>query len=224
MSQFVPSFAHLARCRRVAARMACTALGVTALGVTILGVGLLGVTAAQTLAEQPADPANPVVAVQTSKGTFTIELFREQAPRSVENFLRYVDEGFYDETIFHRVIDGVLIQGGGYTLDGDEKPGHPPIRLESSQRRKNLRGTVGMARNDATGSARAQFYVNLRDNPGFDRTGTRFGYAVFGRVIEGMNVVERISRVQTSRRGTLSDIPILPVYVKSVRRLAALGP
>jgi cyclophilin family peptidyl-prolyl cis-trans isomerase len=165
--------------------------------------------------------ANPVVVIETSKGPITVELFPEKAPQSVANFLQYVDDGHYADTIFHRVIAGMIIQGGGLTPEGEEKPTRKPIRLESDNGLLNVRGTIAMARSAAKDSAMAQFYINVGDNPEFDRTGQHFGYTVFGRVIEGMAVVDRISKVQTSRRANFDDIPILPVFIDKVRRAAA---
>jgi len=165
--------------------------------------------------------ANPVVVIETSRGAITVELFPEQAPLTVANFLQYVDDGHYTDTIFHRVIAGMIIQGGGLTPEGEEKPTRKPIRLESDNGLLNVRGSIAMARSAEKDSAMAQFYINVGDNPEFDRGAQRFGYTVFGRVIEGMEVVDRISKVQTSRRANFDDIPILPVFIDKVRRAAA---
>jgi cyclophilin family peptidyl-prolyl cis-trans isomerase len=184
--------------------------------------------AAQARAQQEPAPvsgsssgANPVVVIETSRGPITVELFPEQAPLTVENFLQYVDDGHYTDTIFHRVIAGMIIQGGGLTPEGEEKPTRKPIPLESDNGLLNVRGSIAMARGADKDSATAQFYINVGDNPAFDRGPQRFGYAVFGRVIEGMAVVDRISKVQTSRRGNYDDIPILPVFIDKARRAAA---
>ncbi len=172
-------------------------------------------------AAQPsgAGSANPHVLIKTSKGSITVELFPDRAPKTVENFLRYVDNGFYDDTIFHRVIDGMIVQGGGYTPELEQKPLRPPIEIESDNGLGNTRGTVAMARNREQDSAQSQYYINVADNPNLDRTVLRSGYTVFGRVVAGMKVVDRVARVQTSRRGQFEDIPILPVYVDSIRRV-----
>jgi cyclophilin family peptidyl-prolyl cis-trans isomerase len=161
------------------------------------------------------------VVIETSRGAITVELFPEQAPLTVANFLQYVDDGHYADTIFHRVIAGMIIQGGGLTPEGEEKPTRKPIRLESDNGLLNVRGSIAMARSAEKDSAMAQFYINVGDNPEFDRGAQRFGYTVFGRVTEGMAVVDRISKVQTSRRANFDDIPILPVFIDKVRRAAA---
>ena len=169
--------------------------------------------------EAPSADENPHVAIKTSKGSITAELFPDRAPKTVENFLQYVDDGFYDDTIFHRVIDGVIVQGGGYTPELRQKPLRPPIEIESDNGLNNTRGSIAMARNLDKDSAQSQYYINVADNPDLDRTVLRSGYTVFGRVVEGIKVVDRIARVQTSRRGKFDDIPILPVYVESIRRV-----
>lgn len=161
---------------------------------------------------------NPVVVLETSKGTVKIELFPEEAPKTVENFLRYVDTGFYDDTIFHRVIRGFVVQGGGFTPELEMKPTLPPVEIESRNGLENNRGSVAMARNFDRNSATSQFYVNLSDNEQLDRGARNFGYTVFGRVIEGMDVIDRIASVQTSRRGQIDDIPIIPVFLETARR------
>lgn len=175
---------------------------------------------AQTADTTPPTPAidKPVVAVATSKGKITVELWPEDAPGTVANFLQYVDTGFYDDTIFHRVIDGVLIQGGGLSPELKAKIAGPPIKIESNNGRLNVRGTIAMARGHDKDSATSEFYINLRDNPDFDATLKRYGYTVFGQVIDGMQAADRIGKVQTSRRGRHAEIPILPVYVETIRR------
>ena len=176
---------------------------------------------AATGAEQTSKAAgtNPHVLIRTSKGSITVELFPDRAPKTVENFLRYVDDEFYDDTIFHRVIEGMIVQGGGYTPELEKKPQRPPIEIESDNGLDNTRGTIAMARNQERDTAQSQYYINVADNPTFNRTVLRSGYTVFGRVVDGMKVVDRIARVQTSRRGAFEDIPILPVYVDSIRRV-----
>lgn len=164
---------------------------------------------------------NPVVEIVTSKGKITVELWPADAPIAVENFLHYVDTGFYDDTIFHRVISDTLIQGGGLSPELNHKISGPPIKIESDNGRLNLRGTIAMARDLDKDSARSEFYINLRDNPDFDRTIKNYGYTVFGQVIDGIKAADRIGAVQTSRRATLDDIPILPVFVETIRRLDA---
>jgi cyclophilin family peptidyl-prolyl cis-trans isomerase len=173
----------------------------------------------QAPADAPA-PGNPVVVVSTSLGDITLELFKDQAPVSVENFLRYVTEGFYPDTVFHRVKKGFMIQGGGYTASLAEKPTRPPIQNEATNGLRNARGTLGMARRAALRSATSQFYINLVDNRMLDHTGyapDEFGYAVFGRVLSGMDVVDRIGDVPTKTTVDMEDVPVDPVIIKSVR-------
>ena len=161
----------------------------------------------------------PQVLIKTTKGEIKIELFADQTPRTVDNFLRYVDEGFFDDTIFHRVIRNFVVQGGGFTPELEMKPVHAAVKIESKSSLPNARGTVAMARNDNQNSATSQFFINVKNNDRLDRKAFSFGYTVFGQVIEGMEVVDRISRVQTSRRGFVDDVPILPVFVESIRRV-----
>jgi len=187
--------------------------------VSVLALAFFSAVQARPQEAAPAAASNlPVVVIDTSKGQIKVELFPEQAPESVKNFLQYVDDSFYDDTIFHRVIPGMLIQGGGFTPEIEEKPTRDPIALEADRGLANVRGAIAMARTMERDSARAQFYINVEDNPEFDRSGRGFGYAVFGRVIDGLAVVDTIARVQTSRRGPFDDIPILPVFINSIRR------
>jgi peptidyl-prolyl cis-trans isomerase B (cyclophilin B) len=173
----------------------------------------------QAPADAPA-PGNPVVVVSTSLGDITLELFKDRAPISVENFLQYVTEGFYPDTVFHRVKKGFMIQGGGYTASLAEKPTRPPIQNEATNGLRNARGTLGMARRAALRSATSQFYINLVDNRMLDHTGytpDEFGYAVFGRVLAGMDIVDRIADVPTKTTADMEDVPVDPVIIKSVR-------
>jgi len=171
--------------------------------------------------ERPAMETNPVVNVDTTFGVFSIELWSGNAPETVENFLRYVDEKFYDGTIFHRVINGFMIQGGGFTFDLKQKPTRTPIRNEARAEVKNLRGTVAMARTSVVDSATAQFFINLSDNDFLDHknmSARGFGYAVFGRVVEGMDVVDRIAKTPTTTVGEMDDVPVETVVITSIRR------
>lgn len=161
---------------------------------------------------------NPVVVLETSKGAIKIELFPGEAPKTVENFLHYVDAGFYSDTIFHRVIRGFVVQGGGFTPELELKPTLPPVQIESRKGLENKRGSLSMARRLDRDSATSQFFINLSDNEQLNRGARSFGYTVFGRVIEGMEVVDRIAAVQTSRRGEMDDVPIIPVFLESARR------
>jgi len=173
-----------------------------------------------------AADAKPRVEIDTSYGPVVVELEPELAPKTVANFLRYVHEGFYNDTIFHRVIDGFMIQGGGLLKDMSEKPGHEPIineaRLTSAAGLKNTRGTLAMARTGAPHSATAQFYINTVDNPVLDPkdgTDAGFGYCAFGRVVSGMEVVAKIEKVHTIWfRGT-PNVPEYAVRIKTARQL-----
>jgi cyclophilin family peptidyl-prolyl cis-trans isomerase len=172
---------------------------------------------------QPATPApgNPTVLISTSLGDITVELYNDRAPVSVQNFLQYVNDGFYPGTIFHRVISGFMIQGGGFTADMVEKPTRPPIRNEATNGLTNVRGTLAMARTEALRSATAQFFINVADNrPKLDHHGFSpedFGYAVFGRVLSGLEVCDRIAAVKTRTTGPHEDLPVEPVVIKVVR-------
>lgn len=178
---------------------------------------LLAVTCASVAPAARPEAARPVVTLQTSKGNIQIELFPEVAPRTVRNFLAYVEAGFYDDTVFHRVIEDFVVQGGGFTPELVPKPTGKPVRIETKNGIRNDRGTVAMARQWGKDTATSQFFFNLKDNARLNRGSQSFGYTVFGRVIEGMGVVDRISRVQTSRRGPMEDVPILPVFLEAVR-------
>jgi cyclophilin family peptidyl-prolyl cis-trans isomerase len=164
---------------------------------------------------------NPLLTVETSLGSFDIELFQDKAPISAENFLKYADEGFFNGTIFHRVINGFMIQGGGFTEDMEQKPTHDPIKNEATNGLKNERGTLAMARTMVVDSATAQFFVNVKDNEFLNHTSTSmqgYGYAVFGKVSSGMDIVDKIKAVQTGNKGGMQDVPTTPVVIKSVRR------
>jgi len=160
-----------------------------------------------------------MVVFSTTFGDMTIELYPQQAPLTVENFLAYVDEGFYDGLVFHRVVPGFVIQGGGMTEDLSPRPTHPPIRNEADNGLKNERGTLSMARTSAKDSATSQFFINLKDNAFLDHGVRDFGYAVFGRVIEGLEVMDRIAQVSTGTRGMHQDTPLEPVTILSARRV-----
>jgi cyclophilin family peptidyl-prolyl cis-trans isomerase len=159
-----------------------------------------------------------MVVFETTKGNVTIELYAEQAPVSVENFLEYVDVGHFDGTIFHRVIPGFMIQGGGFTEDMQQKPTRDPIKNEADNGLKNERGTLAMARTSDIHSATSQFFVNVADNAFLDHGGRDFGYAVFGKVADGMNVVDDIVGVPTGGKGGHQDVPLEPVVIRSAKR------
>jgi cyclophilin family peptidyl-prolyl cis-trans isomerase len=156
---------------------------------------------------------------KTSKGTFTVQLFDKQAPITVENFLRYADEGFFDGTIFHRVIAGFMIQGGGLTPDMKNKRGHEPIKNEAANGLKNKRGTLSMARTNDINSATSQFFINVADNDFLDHKPGNYGYAVFGRVDSGMDVVDAIAGVKTGNKAGHQDVPVETVVIESVTRI-----
>jgi len=182
---------------------------------------------AETKKPQASDPLHPVVEIQTSMGNIVVELDASQARLTVDNFLRYVESGHYDQTIFHQVLKDYVIMGGGYTPDLREKPTHPPIRNEAQRcGLKNLAGTIAMVRRpDVTDSATCQFYVNVVDNPNLDYkrpTPEEYGYCPFGKVISGMDVVRKIAAVEVgdrSDRPELERIPKQDVVIQSVRRV-----
>jgi peptidyl-prolyl cis-trans isomerase B (cyclophilin B) len=167
-----------------------------------------------------AREASPKVLMKTTKGDITLELYPDKAPITVENFLKYVDEQFYDGTIFHRVIEDFMIQGGGHTEDLTEKPSGPPIKNEADNRLSNDRGTIAMARTNEPHSATNQFFINHVDNSFLDhtaKTGEGYGYCVFGKVIQGMDVVDAIATVPTDR----NDVPKETVKIISIRRTSS---
>ena len=159
-----------------------------------------------------------MVIFSTSMGDITIELMSEEAPITAKNFLDYVDAKFFDGTIFHRVIPGFMIQGGGFTEDMNQKPAQAPIKNEADNGVKNTRGTLSMARTSDINSATTQFFINLKDNEFLDHGTRDFGYAVFARVVEGMDVVDKIAGVKTGNKGSHSDVPMEPVVTNTARR------
>lgn len=172
-------------------------------------------TPSQTMT-QPSTENRPVVVMTTTMGDITLELFAEESPITTENFLAYVESGHYNGTIFHRVIPGFMIQGGGFTENMVDRPTRDPIRNEAGNRVSNRRGTIAMARTNVIDSATAQFFINVADNTALDGDGIRGGYAVFGRVIGGMDVVDRIVAVPTGSRGPHDDVPVTPVVIREV--------
>jgi cyclophilin family peptidyl-prolyl cis-trans isomerase len=168
------------------------------------------------------DPPNPRVQFITSMGKFTVELYPQKAPKTVENFLTYVKDGFYKGTVFHRVIDGFMIQGGGFSADMQRKDTREPIENEAANGLKNIAGSIAMARTGQPHSATAQFFINVADNPYLDHkkpAGRGWGYAVFGRCVEGMDVVEQIKAVPTANNGPYRNVPVEPVVIKTVKLL-----
>tara|TARA_R110002073_G_scaffold43968_2_gene122269 strand:+ start:24666 stop:25232 length:567 start_codon:yes stop_codon:yes gene_type:complete len=169
-----------------------------------------------------ADAANnPRVVIRTSEGDITLQLFADKAPATVENFLAYVDSGFYAGTIFHRVIPNFMIQGGGLLPDLTEKPTNPPVVNESKNRLHNTRGTIAMARTNDPDSAGAQFFINQRNNLRLDWTPGRDGYTVFGEVLLGMDIVDFIATAPTRKVGLMDDVPEEPIVIQAINRLPA---
>jgi peptidyl-prolyl cis-trans isomerase A (cyclophilin A) len=163
----------------------------------------------------------PRVQFTTSAGAFTVEVYPDKAPRTVANFLEYVKSGHYNGTVFHRVIENFMIQGGGFAEDLRQKPTRAAIPLESRNGLKNSVGTIAMARTADPDSATSQFFINVVDNPGLDYPRPdRHGYAVFGKVVDGMNTVQAIRKVRTTRIGPMDDVPATPVIIQSAKILA----
>jgi cyclophilin family peptidyl-prolyl cis-trans isomerase len=170
-------------------------------------------------ADTAADTAPVKVLLKTSMGNVTLELDRAKAPLSVANFVQYAESKHYDGTIFHRVIPGFMIQGGGFTAEMQQRPTQPPIKNEAGNGLKNLTGTVAMARTNVVDSATAQFFINAKDNAFLDHrdeSPAGFGYAVFGKVVDGMDVVKKIEGVATATQGPHRDVPATPVVIESV--------
>lgn len=158
-----------------------------------------------------------MIKMTTNYGDIMVELFEEEAPISTENFKNYVENGFYDGTVFHRVISGFMIQGGGMTLEMEDKKGeNEPIKNEADNGLQNKRGTLAMARTQEVDSATNQFFINASDNAFLDHGERDFGYAVFGQVVEGMDVVDEIAAVETDEYEYMSDVPVEPVIIESV--------
>lgn len=197
----------------------------------LLAVGMMSLASlcfAAASEEQKAMPdkvekaTNPVVLIKTSKGDIKVELYADKAPATVKNFLQYVDEGQYNHTIFHRVINGFMIQGGGFTQDMKQKATRAPIQNEADNGLKNERGTLAMARTSDPHSASAQFFINVADNAFLNFRGknpSEYGYAVFGKVVDGMDVVDAIKQVKTSSKGPHENVPVEPVEIIDIKKL-----
>ncbi len=205
-------------------------LGISRFGlIVIVMAGLLMAGCNEEDSNSPADtnaPAvapsgNPVVVIETSMGTMTVELYLDEAPISVVNFLKYTDEKFYDNTIFHRVMSGFMIQGGGFEMDMQKKDTHAMIQSEATNGLKNLRGTLAMARlPNGTDTASSQFFINHKDNAFLNHSDNSlkgYGYAVFGKVIAGEDVIDKIAAVRTGVVGGMPNVPVKPVVIKSIR-------
>ncbi len=166
--------------------------------------------------------AGPKVEFETTVGNFTVELDPQAAPISSANFLKYVDAGFYSGTLFHRVIDGFMVQGGGFDQNMAEKTTRAPIKLESQNGLKNSRGTIAMARTSVPDSATAQFFINVVDNKSLDYPSPDgHGYAVFGKVIQGMDTIDKIRAVPTTSRGMFQNMPASPIIIKSAKQISS---
>ncbi len=191
---------------------------ITMLGTYLLYGGLLIMGVAFLADAAHAQAGNPQVVLQTSKGTITLELDPARAPITVENFLKYVDDGHFDGTVFHRVIPGFMIQAGGFTPDGKQKPTRPPIKNESGNGLSNAVSTIAMARTNDPNSATAQFFINVANNTQLDSYGG--GYCVFGKVVEGLDVVDAITKVKLARNesGEMAK-PTEPIIIQSAKRV-----
>jgi cyclophilin family peptidyl-prolyl cis-trans isomerase len=190
-------------------------LRITALAITTIFL----VTTANGGVKHMNKTENPVVLIKTSEGDIKVELYRDKAPATVANFLEYVKNKAYDGTIFHRVIDNFMIQGGGFTPSMHQINTLPPIKNEASNGLKNKKGTIAMARTNEIDSATSQFFINLKDNDFLNHRGNsphEFGYAVFGRVVEGMDVVEKIGHAKTVSKGYFRDVPEKTIVIKTV--------
>ena len=188
--------------------------------LAIVAAGPMAVPAhAQPATENATEKGGkPVVVLETSLGSIEIELDTEKAPISAENFLAYVDAGHYDGTIFHRVIPDFMIQGGGFEPSMSQKPTQAPIKNEAKNGLVNQRGTLAMARTNVVDSATSQFFINLKDNDFLNHSGRDYGYAVFGRVTSGMDVVDKIAAVKTANRGGHQNVPVDAVKIEKARR------
>jgi len=187
----------------------------------LMALSLLFFVPANTAAEEEGN--NPKVEVNTNLGSFTLELYPDKAPISVKNFMQYVSKKFYAGTIFHRVMPNFMIQGGGFTQDMMKKATGAPIKNEANNGLQNLEGTIAMARTGEINSATCQFFINVKDNTGLDHRGEtpdKYGYAVFGMVIEGMDTIKKIKDVKTTTKGAYENVPVKPVIIKSMKRVS----
>jgi peptidyl-prolyl cis-trans isomerase A (cyclophilin A) len=187
--------------------------------ILLLGGLFMALTLGSTMDANAAD--NPRVVMETSMGTMVLELYPEKAPITVKNFLDYVDAGFYDGTIFHRVIPGFVIQGGGFDAKMEKKKNNPPIKNEADNGLRNLRATLSMARTQDINSATSQFFINLKNNSNLDNGSRGFGYAVFAKVVKGVSTIDKIAGVKTTTKGHYQDVPVEPVILISAKREAA---
>jgi cyclophilin family peptidyl-prolyl cis-trans isomerase len=192
----------------------------TLVGALVLAIGAIQVGCTMAEDGKPQNPNDPIVLMSTSAGDVKIELYKDKAPTTVANFLAYVNDKFYDGTVFHRVIPNFMIQGGGFTPDMKQKPTKAAIKNEAGNGLKNQLGTLAMARTSDVNSATAQFFINTKDNDFLDHKDDSmqgYGYCVFGKVIEGSKVVQKIAGVDTTSKGPYEDVPVEPVVINSIR-------
>ena len=190
------------------------------IGPVLAALSLASTAALPTAQAADAPAAQPKVEFTTTLGSFVVQLDPARAPKTVANFLDYVKSGFYKGTIFHRVIPGFMVQGGGFTADMQKKPTRSPIPLESQNGLRNLRGTIAMARTSDPNSATSQFFVNVADNASLDYPKPDgYGYAVFGKVISGMNVIDKIVAVPTKDEGPFQNVPVKPIVIEDAKLL-----
>ena len=185
----------------------------------LLTMAVILAAAIPASSEEKASESYPHVYVKTNVGGFTIELYTDKAPVTVANFLNYVEKGYYSDTIFHRVIKGFMIQGGGFTVDMSQKDTAPSIKNEADNGLKNKKYTLAMARTDVVDSATSQFFVNVKDNSNLDhksKARLEYGYCVFAKVIEGTDVIDKIEMVKTGDKGGYGDVPVKPVIIKAM--------
>ncbi len=201
-------------------------LAITLMGclltATTVGFAAEGISSSENnnTTREESTVSNPKVELVTSQGNIVLELNAEKAPKTVENFLSYVEKGFYDGTIFHRVIKNFMIQGGGFTAEMEQKPTEAPIQNEANNGLKNHEGTIAMARTRDPHSATAQFFINAKDNAFLNFSGENmagWGYAVFGKVVEGMDIVKAIEGVKTGQNGMHQDVPVEPIVIESAK-------
>lgn len=188
-------------------------------GLTVLGGALLCAVGLSACREPGGNERNPMITIKTSQGEIQAELYADKAPETVKNFLQYAKDGHYNGTIFHRVINGFMIQGGGFTRDFVQKPTRAPVRNEAANGLKNTKGTLAMARTSDIHSATSQFFINVADNGFLDYrndSAQGFGYCVFGKVTKGLDVVEKIKAVPTGDFGSYGDVPTTPVEILEV--------
>ena len=193
----------------------------TVIRKVLLGAGLfLGLFMINSAtAEESSKPVNPRIAMETSEGVITLELFQDKAPISVQNFLDYAKSGQYNGTIFHRVIAGFMVQGGGFSQSWEKKTTQTPIKNEADNGLKNIPGSIAMARTNVVDSATSQFFINLVNNHSLNHSPRNFGYAVFGQVVEGMDVVSKIGRARTQTKHGKRDAPVKDIIIMSVKLL-----